>query len=160
MSTDQKNKTYNSILVIVDQIIKMLHYKPVKITIDALSLAEVIFNEIMHHHGLSDSIKSDQESVFTLKFQSSLYSFLGIKRHLIIVFHTQTNIWIKQQNSTMEAQLRAFFNFKQNNWAELLPMAGFAYNNAKNKNTSHTPFELNCEYHLFVSYEKDIDFYS
>ena len=57
----------------------------------------------------------------------------------------------------MEAYLRAFVNFKPNDWARLLPMAEFAYNNAKNASTGHTPFELNCEYHTGMLYEEDID---
>ena len=57
----------------------------------------------------------------------------------------------------MEAYLRAFVNFEQNNWARLLPMAEFAYNNAKNTSTGHTPFELNCGYHPRMSYEEDVD---
>ena len=36
-------------------------------------------------------------------------------------------------------------------------MAEFAYNNAKNASTGHTPFELNCGYHPRVSYEEDVD---
>ena len=36
-------------------------------------------------------------------------------------------------------------------------MAEFAYNNAKNASTGFTPFELNCGYHPWVSYEKDLD---
>ena len=36
-------------------------------------------------------------------------------------------------------------------------MAGFAYNNAKNTSTGHTSFELNCDYHLRVSYKEDIN---
>ena len=57
----------------------------------------------------------------------------------------------------MEAYLRAFVNFEQNDWARLLPMAEFAYNNAENASTGHTPFELNCGYHPRVSFEKDTD---
>ena len=34
-------------------------------------------------------------------------------------------------------------------------MAEFAYNNAKNWSTSHTPFELNCGYDPCVSFEED-----
>ena len=34
-------------------------------------------------------------------------------------------------------------------------MAKFAYNNAKNSNTGHTSFELNCGYHPYVSLEED-----
>ena len=36
-------------------------------------------------------------------------------------------------------------------------MAEFAYNNAKNASTDFTPFKLNCEYHLRVSYREDLD---
>ena len=36
-------------------------------------------------------------------------------------------------------------------------MAKFAYNNAKNASTGHTPFKLNCGYHPQMSYEEDVD---
>ena len=36
-------------------------------------------------------------------------------------------------------------------------MAKFAYNNAKNASTGHTSFELNCGYHLRMSYKDDVD---
>ena len=39
-------------------------------------------------------------------------------------------------------------------------MAEFAYNNAKNTSTGHTPFELNCGYHPRMSYKEDVDFRS
>ena len=100
---------------------------------------------------------SDRDSVFTSKFWSSLCYFLGIKRRLSNVFYPQTDGQTERQNNTMEAYLQAFVNFEQNDWARLLPMAEFAYNNAKNASTGYTPFELNCGYHPRVSYEEDID---
>ena len=51
--------------------------------------------------------------------------------------------------------LQAFINFEQNDWARLLPIATFAYNNAKNASTAHTPFELNCGYYPYVFFKKD-----
>ena len=36
-------------------------------------------------------------------------------------------------------------------------IAEFAYNNTKNANTGHTPFELNCNYPPKVSYKEDIE---
>ena len=60
----------------------------------------------------------------------------------------------------MERYLWACINFKQNNWAKLLPTAEFAYSNAKNVNTGHTLFELNYGYHLCVSFEKDTNSHS
>ena len=57
----------------------------------------------------------------------------------------------------MEAYLRAFVNEEQNDWAHLLPMAEFAYNNSKNTSTGHTPFELNYGYHPRISYKEEVD---
>ena len=36
-------------------------------------------------------------------------------------------------------------------------MAEFAYNNAKNASTGHTPFELNCGHHPWVLYKENVD---
>ena len=36
-------------------------------------------------------------------------------------------------------------------------MAEFAYNNAKNASTGHTPFELNCGYYSWMLYKEDVD---
>ena len=57
----------------------------------------------------------------------------------------------------MEAYLQAFVNFDQNDWAKLLLMAEFAYNNAKNASTGHTLFELNCGYQPRMSYEEEVN---
>ncbi len=86
-----------------------------------------------------------------------LYYFLGIKRKLSTVFHSQTDGQTKRQNNTMEAYFRAFVNREQDDWAGLLPMAKFAHNNTKNTSTGHIPFELNCDYHLKVSFKEDVD---
>ena len=91
ISTDWKGDSYNSILVIVDWLTKMVHYKPVKVTIDAPGLAEVIIDVVMRHHGLSDLIVTDQGSLFTSKFWLLLCYFLGIKRRLSTAFHPQTD---------------------------------------------------------------------
>ena len=106
---------------------------------------------------MPDSIVSDRGSVFMSKFWSSLCYFLSIKRRLSTAFYPQTDGQTERQNSTIEAYLRAFVNYKQDNWARLLPMAEFAYNNAKYASTEYTPFELNCKYHLRVFYKEDID---
>ena len=91
ISTDWKGDSYDSILVIVDRLTKMVHYKPVKITIDAPGLAEVIIDVVVCHHGLPDSIVTDRSFLFTLKFWSLLWYFLSIKQRLFTAFHPQRN---------------------------------------------------------------------
>ncbi len=157
ISTDWKGDSYNSILVIVDRLTKMVHYKLAKVTIDALCLTKVIIDVVVYHHGVPESIVTDQGLLFISKFWSLLCYFLNIKRKLSTAFHPQTDGQTERQNSTIEAYLRAFVNWEQDNWARLLSMAEFPYNNAKNASTSHTPFKLNCGYHLRVSFEEDVD---
>ena len=36
-------------------------------------------------------------------------------------------------------------------------MAKFAYNNIKNAKIGHTPFKLNCGYHLRILFKKDVN---
>ena len=157
VSIHWKKDGYNSILVIVNWLTKMVNYKPVKITFNALGLAEVIIDVVVRHHGLKDSIITNRGSFFTSKFWSSLCYFLGIQRRLSTAFYLQTDSQTERQNSTMKAYLQDFINFEHNDWARLLPMAEFAYNNAKNSSTGHTPFKLNCGYHPCIFFEKNTD---
>ena len=60
----------------------------------------------------------------------------------------------------MEVYFWAFINFEQNNWARLLLMAEFTYNNAINASSGHTPFELNLGYHPRMLYKDDVNFCS
>ena len=47
ISNNWKEKSYDSIFVIVNWLIKMVHYELVKVTIDALRLAEVILDMVV-----------------------------------------------------------------------------------------------------------------
>ena len=135
----------------------MVHYKPVKVTIDASSLAEVIIDVVVKNYGLPDSIDTNRGSLFTSRFWSLLCYFLDIKQRLFTTFHPQTDSQTERQNSTIEFYHWVFVNCKQNDWARLLPMAKFAYNNAKNASIGFTPYKLICGYDLWISYKKDLD---
>ena len=103
ISTNWKGDSYDSILVIVDRLTKLIYYEPVRVTIEAPGLAKIILDMVVWHHGLPNSIVSDRGSLFTSKFWSSLCYFLGIKRRLSTAFHPQTDGQTEYQNSTMEA---------------------------------------------------------
>ena len=112
VSTDWKGKSYDFILVIVDRLTKIVHYEPVKITIDAPELAEVIINMVVWHYGLPDSIVTNKGSLFISKFWSSLCYFPRFKRRLLTAFHPQIDDQTEKQNSTMEAYLWALVSFR------------------------------------------------
>lgn len=68
ISTNRMGKTYTFILVIGEQLTKIVHYEPVKTTIDTQNLAEVIINGIVKYYDLLDLIISDRSLVFNSKF--------------------------------------------------------------------------------------------
>ncbi len=105
-----KVDSYDLILVIVNRLTKMIYYELVKITIDALGLAEVIIDVVMRHYRVLESIVTDQDLLFISKFWSLLCYFLGIKKKLSTTFYPQTDGQTKRQYSTMEVYLKAFVN--------------------------------------------------
>ncbi len=68
ISTDWKGDSYDSMLVIVNRLTKIVHYEPVKVIIDTPGLAEVIIDVVVRHHEVPESIVTDQGSLFTSKF--------------------------------------------------------------------------------------------
>ena len=112
--TNWKRDSYDSILVIVDPLTNMVHHEQIKITINTLSLAELIIDVIILYHSFLNSIVMDRGFLLILKFWLSLWYFLSIKRQFFPIFHPQNDGQTKRQNSTIEAYLRAFVNFKQN----------------------------------------------
>ena len=47
LSANWKGDNYDSILVIVNYLIKMVYYKPVKVSINALRLAKIIIDMVI-----------------------------------------------------------------------------------------------------------------
>ncbi len=103
ISTNWMGDNYDSILVIVDLLTKMVHYAPVKVTIDASSLAEVIIDVIVWNYSILESIVTDRRLLFISKFWSLLCYFLGIRKKLLTAFYPQRNGQTERQNSTIEA---------------------------------------------------------
>jgi len=63
------------------------------------------------------------------------------------VFHPQTDGQTEWLNQTIKAYLRAFTSKEQDDWAHLLPMAEFAYNNSTTTGNGMSPFYANYGFH-------------
>ena len=85
----RENNDY--ILIIVDLLMKMVYYEPVKVTINNLKLAKVIINIVVLHYSPLDSVISNKGLLFTSKFYSLLYYFFKFKYRLSTIFSSQTD---------------------------------------------------------------------
>jgi hypothetical protein len=72
---------------------------------------------------------------------------LGTTRNLSMAFHPETDGQTERVNAIMEQYLRAYCNYQQDNWKQLLPIAEFYYNNTQSETTRVTPFYANYGYH-------------
>ncbi len=111
-SKDWRRLGYDSILVVVDRLTKMVNHKPLLTTLDADQLAEVLIEAVIKYHGLPDSIVTDRGSLFTSKFSSSLFYLLNIKRRFSTPFYSQTDGQTERQNGTIGSYLRAYYWFE------------------------------------------------
>lgn len=118
ISTNWKSNSFNSILVIVDRQTKIIHYEPVKVTIDASSIVEAIIDIVVCHHGLSDAIGSNCRSVSISKSRSLLSYFLGIKQKHSTVFYPQSNSWSKRQNGIIFSSLSYWLRSSMLLWGQ------------------------------------------
>ncbi len=84
--TTWKGDSNNLILVIFDQLIKMVYYKLVKVIIDTLGQTKMIINMILCHHRVPELNVINWDLLFMSKFRSLLYYFLGIKKKAIHSF--------------------------------------------------------------------------
>ena len=81
-----KGDSYDLILVIIDQLIKMVYYEPIKVMINTPDLAEIIINMIVCYHRVSKSIIIDWSLLFISKLWFLLCYFLEIKKSYLQPF--------------------------------------------------------------------------
>jgi hypothetical protein len=138
----------DSIWVIVDMFTKMAHFIPLKVEgKKADDLIRIFAREYWRLHGVPSDIVSDRDSRFTGHLWEDFLKLVGIKSRMSTAFHPQTDGQTEIVNQTLETYLRAFVNYEMSNWYDLLPVAEFAYNNAKGASTKMTPFFANYGYH-------------
>jgi hypothetical protein len=76
MGLPRTQSGYDSIWVIVDQLIKVAHFITVKTTYSGPQLAEFYISRIVYLHGVPKKIVSDRGTQFTSKFLERLHTTL------------------------------------------------------------------------------------
>jgi len=134
---------YNSILVVVDRLTKMVHFIPTTEKTSAEGLARLFRDNVWKLHRLPESIVSDRGLQFAAGIMWELNRMLGIKSKLSTAFHPQTNRQTERVNQKLEQYLRMFIDHRQEQWPDWLGMAEFAYNNKTHSSTKVSPFKAN-----------------
>jgi hypothetical protein len=113
---------YDSIWVIVDQLTKVTHFIPIKMTYSGAKLAELYMSLIVCLHGVPKKIVSDRGSQFTSKFWEKLHESMDT-------------------NQNLEDMLRACTLKYGKSWDKSLPYAQYSYNNTYQASIEMAPYE-------------------
>jgi hypothetical protein len=137
----------DAIFVCVDRLTKMAHFMPCTSETDSKATAKLFRDTVFRTHGLPDNIISDRGTQFNSEFSKALCHLLNIKQNLSTSFHPQTDGQTERVNGILEQYLRAYCNYQQDNWCDLLTTAEFAYNNTVSTTTKVSPFFANYGQH-------------
>jgi len=80
---------------------------------------------------------------FAAGLTRELNKMLGIETKLSMAYHPQADGQTERTNQELEQYLRMYVNHRQNNWAEWLATAEFAFNNKMHTTTKTSPFQVN-----------------
>jgi hypothetical protein len=134
-------KGYDSIWVIVDRLMKIAHFLPVKTVHPVVVYAQLYIAHILSLHGVPKTIVSDRGPQFVSKFWEELHKSLGTKLLHSSAYHPQTSGQTERVNQILEDMLRAcVLDFSQK-WDECLLLAEFSYNNSYQESIKMAPFE-------------------
>ena len=134
---------YDSIMVTVDRLSKMVHVCPTTAKLTSEGLARLFRDHVWKLHGLPEQIISDRGPQFVSGFMRELNKLLGIKTAASTAYHPQTDGQTERVNQEFEQYLMLFVNHRQDDWSEWLSLAEFSYNNRVQASTRQSPFMLN-----------------
>ncbi|KAF8750266.1 hypothetical protein RHS01_09482 [Rhizoctonia solani] len=137
-----KSNGHNAVLVVIDSFSKFGHFIPTSKKVMAKGLANLFISHVWKLHGLPVRTILDRGTTFTGKFLRALYQQLGVKPAFSLAYHPESDGQTERVNQFIEFYLRSYVAANHLDWSTWLPLAEYAYNNAKHSATGRTPFEL------------------
>ena len=125
----------------------MAHFIPTTKSMSAQDVAALFIQHIIRVHGLPETLVSDRDPIFTFYFRGRLIELLGIRANRSSAFHPRTDGQTERLNSVLKQYLRMYCEYQQTDWASLLPIAEFSYNNSRHSATTLSPFFANYGFH-------------
>jgi len=142
---------FTAILVVVDWLSKQAIFIPTHDTITSPELAKLFLLHVFSKHGVPAHVTSDRGTEFVSHFFWSLGKALDMCLHFTSSYHPEGDGQTEHSNQTLEQYLWIYCNYQQDNWADILPLAEFVYNNAPSATTGVSPFFANKGYHPNIS---------
>ena len=134
---------YDSILTVTNHdCTKAAIFIPCNEEINTEQTATLYLKQVVTNFGLPSKIISDQDPRFMSKFTRELCKLMGIEQNISTAYHPRMDRQSECTNQWVEMFLCFVTNYKQDNWAQWLPMAQFVHNNWPSDTMRKSPFFL------------------
>ena len=93
-----KSQGFEVILVVVDRLIKYVHFLPLSHPFIVAKVAAAFMQGVFKLHGMPKSIVSDRGAIFTANFWQELFKLQGTNLVMSSAYHPQTDGQIEMVN--------------------------------------------------------------
>lgn len=131
-----------SITVVVDRSSKFAHFIPLTKEYNAELVAQLFHDSIFKLHGLSKSVASDGDKIFTSTFWSELFKLQGIHLSMSNAWHPQSDGQPEVINLCLESYLRCFAGQHPSAWVNCLSSAEYWHNTNPSSSTEFCPYQI------------------
>lgn len=108
----------NNIMVVVDQLSKYACFFTIIHPYTASKIAHLFMESIFKLHGISNSIVSDRDKVFTSGFWKKLFRLQGIELCMSSSYHLQSDGQTEVVNRYLKTYLRCFTSQQPKQWTK------------------------------------------
>ena len=130
------------VIVVVERLSKKIFGIPLKATVTAMQLANILYTQIFSEFGIPMQIISDRDSKMTSAIWQNFFKIIGCELTMSYAYHQRFDGQTEVMNRVIEQILRCYINFNQDNWYDLLPYVLSAVNNTTNPGTKLSPNEI------------------
>jgi hypothetical protein len=134
-------KQHDSIMMVVDNLTKVAHFIPAKLTHKETKIVDIYMKEIFRLHGVPKEIVSNKDPKFTSNFGKGLFKGFGTNMNFITTYHLESDGKTKRVNQVNEDILRMCVMDKPSKWEDYLHLVDFDYNNGYRASLNMSPFE-------------------
>jgi len=107
------SSSFNTILVIVDHLLKQAIFIPTHDTITSVELVYLFVIHVFSKHEVPSHVMFDCGSEFVSHFFHSLSTALDMRLHFTSRYHPEANSQVEQTNQMLEQYLHVYCNYQQ-----------------------------------------------
>jgi transposase InsO family protein len=121
---------------------KIALFIPCKESQGVEEMSQLYIQHVFPYYGLPDWVISDWDLHITSQWFIDICSKLEIIKNISTAYHPQTDGQSECTNQTLEAFLHIYYNHRQDNWAQYLPLAQFTINSRSSMIMKHSSFKV------------------